>query len=545
MKRNSFGWILGKAGNLTLLNIVLTAVMAAVSALAVSFSLVSKNIIDIATRAGNGDMAKNVLLLVLMIILMIILQIAASRINIAVTGKMEIRLKGGMFNKLLKKDMLSVYKYHTGDIMNRLTNDVNSVSIGYSSVIPEIVSFAVRIIFSICVLIKLDRSFALIYIVAAPLFLIFAKLYSNKMKKLHKKVQETEGDTRSYMTEALQNLLVIKAFEKEKDFSVKADGFQKLNYKAKIKRNTVSITVNILVYMAFTFGYYFALLWGAFKISSGILTFGGLTAMLQLVGQVQTPIKGIADMLPRIFSMTASAERLMEFEELEDDVNKDEKIDLSKVYDDAEKIVFENVCFSYDEENPVISNFNYEINKGEFIAIFGLSGIGKSTILKLLMGVIKPKNGKIVLKGKDLSLDINKYTRGLFAYVPQGNMVISGSIKDNIRFYNEKATDEQIHNAAHIAQMDEFLGELPDGINTIIGEKGLGLSEGQIQRIAIARALLSDSPVLLLDEATSALDEKTESDFLKAIKELKTKTCIIVSHKQAAKDICDKIINIK
>ncbi len=544
MKKSAFNWIVKKAGNLTLLNIILTVVMAAVSALAVSFSLVSKDVIDIATGAGAGDMTKNVILLVFMIILMIILQVAASRINIAVTGKMEMKLKGSIFEKLLRKDISSVYKYHTGDIMNRLTNDVNAVSIGYSSVIPEIVSFAVRIVFSICVLIKLDRSFALIYIVAAPLFLIFAKIYSNKMKFLHKRVQETEGNTRSYMTESLQNLLVIKAFGKERVFSLTADGFQKENYKAKLKRNTVSITVNILVYMAFTFGYYFALCWGAAKIRSGVLTFGALTAMLQLVGQVQSPIKGIADMLPRIFSMTASAERLVEFEELDDDVDKEKLPDCNRLYNQAEKIVFKNVSFSYDKENPVITDFNYEINKGEFVAIFGLSGIGKSTLLKLLLGVIKPQEGNIFLEGEKVC-DINKYTRGLFAYVPQGNMVISGSIKENIRFYNDKATDEEINNAARIAQMEGFLSELPDGIDTIIGEKGIGLSEGQIQRIAIARALLSDCPVLLLDEATSALDEKTESDFLKAIKELKTKTCIIVSHKQAAKDICDKIINIK
>lgn len=544
MKSSAFNWILNKAGRLTILNILLTLIFAVIAALSVGFSLISKDVVDIAMGVKAGSISKSVMLLVSFIILQILCQIIGSRINIAVSGKMEMKLKGDVFNLLLHKDISDVYKFHTGELINRLTGDVSAVTVGYSSVIPEIVSFAVRIVFSICVLFKLDKAFAFIYIIAAPLFLLFARIYSKKMKGLHKRVQETEGGTRSYMTEALQNLLVIKAFKKEDNFSEHAGELQDINYKVKVKRNTVSITVNILIYMAFTFGYYFALCWGAVKIRAGILTYGTLTAMLQLVGQVQTPIKGIADMLPKFFSMTASAERLMEFEELKDDVHLKELPDCGKLYDESEKIVFDRVSFSYEAENPVLTDFSYEIKKGEFVAITGLSGIGKSTLLKLLLGVIEPNSGTLELRGKN-TVEINRFTRGLFSYVPQGNMVISGSIKDNISFYNKDATEEEILNVAKTAQMDSFLKELPDGIDTIIGEKGLGLSEGQVQRIAIARALLSDAPVLLLDEATSALDEKTEADFLNAIKKLKTKTCIIVSHKQAAKDICDKNIIIK
>ncbi len=543
MKKSAIKWIFKKSGRLIFYALFLTAIFIGIAALSVNFSLISKDVVDIAVGAKNGSIKDSVFLLVGFLLAQLLLQTVGSRLNINLSGLLEIKLKSSIFSALLKKKTSEVYKYHTGELINRLTSDVNVVVNGFASIIPELFSFAARIIFSVIVLLRLDKSFALIYIIAAPILIIAARIYSGKMKSLHKKVQEADGKTRSFMTEALQNLMVIKAFSKEKDFTAKTIGLQKENYKIKIRRNTISITANILVYIAFNIGYYFALCWGAVKIQNGILTYGTLTAMLQLVGQIQSPIKGIADMMPGLFSMIASSERLIEFENLGDENIEKIKKNYKKLYEESDKIVIDNVSFSYDADNPVLCDFNYEINKGEFVAITGLSGIGKSTLLKLLLGIISPDKGEIYLSGKEKT-EITPSSRELFAFVPQGNMVISGTIKDNIRFFNSNAADEQIQNAAKIAQMEEFVSELPLGLDTVIGEKGIGLSEGQVQRIAIARALLSDAPVLLLDEATSALDEKTELAFLNEIKALKTKTCIIVSHKQAAKDICDKEIKI-
>ena len=295
--------------------------------------------------------------------------------------------------------------------------------------------------------------------------------------------------------------------------------------------------------MVFSLGSLYAMVWGAYRLLHGSMTFGALTAVLQLVNQVQTPFASLSSVVPQYYSMIASAERLMELENLKNDMVADSGIECDLLYKNLDKIVFTDVTFHYDERNRIIENFNYEIKKEEFIAIKGISGIGKSTLLKLLLGVIVAQSGKIELVLKDgKTVPVDNSTRGLFAYVPQGNMILSGTIKDNIRFFKEDITDEDIKNACTLSGMDAFLTTLPDGLDTVIGEKGIGLSEGQVQRIAIARALISGSPVLLLDESTSALDSDTEKDVLTNIKNLHEKTCIIVSHKQAAFDICDKII---
>lgn len=536
-------WIFKNSKGVIVPLIILTAISALMSLCLVGLTMVGKQVVDIATGANGGVFSDKILLLVLFIVIQLLLQILYSRVNIKVSGKMEIDLKTSVFNTILKKDLTDIYKFHTGELLNRLTGDVTVIVNGFINIVPTLVSLITRLIGAFALLFWLDASFAMIYVIFGPLFFLVTRLYSNRMKSLHKKCQETDGKVKSYIQEALANILVIKAFNTENAVSKETGILQKDNYNYKVKRNTISIIANILMYIAFTFGYYLALGWGAYKLSKGLITVGTLTAMLQLVSQVQTPFKGLSGIIPQYYSSVASAERLMDLEKLKDDVTLKCDIDFKSVYDNTDKIVFSDISFQYDDRNKIIENFSYEINKGDFAAVKGISGIGKSTLLKLLLGVIEPQKGEIYLYLNDGNrMKIDSTTRGLFAYVPQGNMILSGTIKDNIRFFNDAISDNDIENACRIAKIDEFIMTLPDGYDTVIGEKGLGLSEGQIQRIAIARALISDAPILLLDESTSALDEKTEKEFLASVKDLQSKTCIIVSHKQAAFDICDKII---
>lgn len=275
------------------------------------------------------------------------------------------------------------------------------------------------------------------------------------------------------------------------------------------------------------------------------MTYGTVTAIIQLVNQVQSPFVSLSGIMPKYYTTIASAERIMELDDLpnEKEINKKE-IDVLDTYKNLNSVEFENISFKYDRD-IILDNTSLSIKKGDFVAIMGISGIGKSTLLKLLLGVFNLNFGKIYLDTNNGKIPIDKNTRRLFSYVPQGNMLISGTIKDNITFINPDASDAEIEEAIRISCAKQFIDELPLGLETVIGEKGLGLSEGQVQRLAIARSLLADSPILLLDEATSALDEKTEKEFLTNLKALDNVTCIIVSHKKAALDICNKTIQIK
>ena len=293
----------------------------------------------------------------------------------------------------------------------------------------------------------------------------------------------------------------------------------------------------------FNLGYIFALAYGSYQLLHG-LDYGNLVAMLQLVSQIQYPFSSLSGMLPKYFALLASAERIIELDNIKDEFEKNNQdIDVKSTYKNLNSIEFKDITFGYDRD-VILDDTSLTVNKGDFVAIMGISGIGKSTLLKLLLGVFNVDNGTITLDVNGKEIPVDCHTRKLFSYVPQGNFLLSGTIKDNLKFINSNATDEEIEKAVKISCSDQFVYDLPDGLETVIGERGIGLSEGQLQRLAIARSILSKSPIMLLDEATSALDEATELRFLKNLKEMQDKTCIIVSHKTAALEICNKHIQI-
>jgi ATP-binding cassette subfamily B protein len=326
----------------------------------------------------------------------------------------------------------------------------------------------------------------------------------------------------------------------------RAGQLQDVNYAAKMKRMKASIFANSGFSFIFQLGYLYALAWSAYKLYMHAITFGTLTAILQLVGQVQTPFIGLSGLLPKYYGVLASVERIMTLENLPDEaeINRD-GVNCQDLDKRLAAVVFDEVSFRYDRD-MILQNASLRFQRNDFVLLSGPSGIGKTTVLKLLLGVFRPDAGEIYLQMKDGSrISADQHTRQLFAYVPQGNLLLSGSIRDNIAFIRPDATDHEIEEAARISCADEFIYELPDGLDTIIGEKGYGLSEGQIQRLAIARAVLSGAPVLLLDEASSALDEDTEKRLLLNLRAMQGKTCLIVSHRRAPLAICNKEIRIE
>ena len=513
--------------------------------LTVVFAGFSKKIIDAATVDKSFEKVIYYALLFLgFLVFQMCLNLISRSTSERCKAKIEWHLKQYMLKSIMKKEYASVSKYHTGELQNRMFNDVTVISEGFTTILPSVLFFLVRLFSAFTYLVVIDRIFALAFFVGGIAVFLCTQLFRKTLKRLHKSVQETEGKTRSFIQEAVTSLLVVKSFSVEKKIADEADELQSVNYKAKMKRRFFGIVANAGISFVFSLGYIFAISYGAYMLVYDIVTYGTVTAMLQLVNQIQSPFAALSGVMPKYFALIASAERLIEIDSLPDETSDNSAIENpQEVYNNLKSINFNNISFAYDRD-IILDNTSLKIDKGDFVAIMGISGIGKSTLLKLLLGVFKVNDGNIELELENESIEVDNKTRRLFSYVPQGNFLLSGTIRDNLTFINDDVTEEEIAQAINISCSDSFINDLPDGIETVIGERGIGLSEGQLQRLAIARSLLSKAPVILLDEATSALDEETEKRFLTNLKQLDNKTCIIVSHKKAALEICNKHVQI-
>lgn len=533
-------WIFRKGRSVLYPLLIFTGCNALLSVVSVWFALVSKHVIDVATGQRVGSLKTAFVVLVVFLLGQLLLQVVLNLMEVNISGKLEIKIKNSLFQALLKKQYSELEQYHTGELMNRLNSDVRIIVTGVITVLPTAVAMFVKVCSGFAVLYALAPILAVCILCFGPFLIVAGRMYNKKIKRLHKECQQSDGVTRSYMQEMLQNLLAVKAFENEDSVAEQAMTYQKKNFFLKKKRAYVSLVANVCLFLLFTAGYYVTLGWGAYRISQGMLTYGTLTAMLQLVAQLQSPFRHMSGLISGWFNALASAERLMELEALAEE----KEVPCDMLHHDFEVLTAEHLSFSYPNV-PVLEDVSFSVHKGECLAVIGQSGIGKSTLLKLMLAVLEPSEGKILLSGNGRTAEISRNTRSFFAYVPQRNMILSGTILENIRFYRNHVSDEEIARCAEIAEMNAYLKDLPYGLNTVLKEGGEGLSEGQIQRIAIARALLCDAPVLLLDEATSALDEQTECAILQNIKALTDKVCIVVSHRNAVFDICDCIMTLE
>ena len=556
--QNSLKWIIknskGEIPKIVILSIsnILLALVATVLA------LVSKLAIDSAQRAATASsnaeflhyrnlIIFNCILILVVITSRLLLRVFTQSLTIRVQAKMEMKMRGRLFYSIMMKDYGKINKYHSGELMNRITSDVKIVTEGIISIVPDALYFLTQFVGAFVVLIIFDWKFTMLFIAAGIVMSVIAVFFRGKLKNLSKQVQETDGKVRSFFQEAIESMLVVKTFGLEKQFDKKGNILQRTNYEVKMRRRKITIFANAGFSFIFNSGYLFALGWCAIKVSMKAMTYGTLTAVLQLISQIQTPFVSITKMFPQYYAVLASAERIMEIENITNEESIYEKIDVKQTYDKLESIRFNNIKFNYGRET-VIEHGDAMLNKGDFVAIRGISGIGKSTLMKMLLGVFKPQQGTIDIcleNGK--TIQASPDTRCMFSYVPQGNYLFSGTIRENILMINPNASDEEVSQALKLSEIEDFIEKLPDGLDTVIGEKGLGISEGQAQRLAIARALISNAPIILLDEATSALDKNTEEKVLDNIKKLNKKTCIIITHKAAALEVCNRefIINDK
>lgn len=530
-------WIYSKTKGqrLRLLALVVSNIFGAL--LSVWFALVCKNLVDGAVAADKHRLILYAVLLLAVILVQILMNLLSSAMTECVYANLSISFQDDMLATLLKKEYSQIASYHSGELLNRMFSDVGIVVNGAINLLPSATYLIFRLVAASAVLIVLSPSFTLLFLMVGALICVVMTLMRSKFKYLHKEVQQAGGKVRSYLQEALSSLLVVRVFEAEDKVREKAIECQNQYRQARRKRWVIGLLGGVGFSTIFQMGYFLAMVWGCFGIFYGTLTYGTLTAMLQLVNQIQSPFAGFSGLISQYYTVLASAERMMEIEELPEEPV--ETIERDKFYDDLSFITFDHVDFTYGR-TPVLEDVCIKIPKGEIVSFTGLSGGGKSTLFLLLMGAYRPTAGKIHFQTTNGLQITGSHVRGLFAYVPQGNYLFSGTLWENVTFLRKDISEERIWEALHLACAEDFVRELPLGLETMLGEKGHGLSEGQMQRIAVARAILSGAPILLLDEATSALDEVTEALLLRNIQSLQNRTCMVVTHRKAALAICQK-----
>lgn len=541
--------------------LALTIVQCLSGASGVLYAVFLRDIVNNAVDRNMDGFIRSAVCIVILILFQLTLSAVSRWLSELSRSTFENIFKERLMHNILRKDFARVNAVHSGEWLNRLTSDTTVVANNYTEIIPGFAGMAVKMLSALIMLIVLDTRFALIVIPLGVVLGILTFAFRKSMKKFHKRVQEKDGALRVFLQERIGSLTVIRSFAAEDQTEEEERSKAGEHKKARMRRTAFSNVCNFGFGAAMNGMYIFGIIYCAYGIFTGTIQYGTLTAIAQLITQIQSPFANITGYLPRWYQMLASAERLMEIEKFDDDIveaSETSEAVCGFYRDSFAGIGLENAGYTYypasgkvdgvikDNMPEAVSGLNLSIAKGEYVAFTGHSGCGKSTALMLLMGIYKPDSGMRYVELKDgTRKELTPAWHRLFAYVPQGNKLMSGTVREIVSFADKSGSsdDERINKALKIACADVFISELENGIDTVLGERGTGLSEGQMQRIAIARAIFSGSPILVLDEATSALDDQTEKKLLENLRALTDKTVIIVTHRAAALEICDRKID--
>ena len=445
-----------------------------------------------------------------------------------------------MLDRILRSEWQGRESRHSGDVLNRLEFDVSNVVNFLTEIIPNTLSVLAMFIGAFCYLFSMDKVLAMITVAIIPVFILVSKIYVRQMRRLTREVRSQDSEVQSVLQETIQNRMLIKTMEGEGPMVDRLEHSQSQLRHKVVRRTVFSVFSNLILNLGFALGYLIAFLWAAVRMSTHTLTFGGMTAFLQLVARIQGPARNLTKLVPAFVSVFTAAERLMELEE-----NPLEEKG-SPIYVPLPcGVRLEHVSYAYDEaDGNVINDLSFDFKPGSCTAILGETGAGKTTLVRIILALLRPTQGRAVIYHGQNSKELSPRLRCNFVYVPQGNTLMSGTIRDNLRLGKLDATDEEMEEALK-KSCAEFVLELPDGLNTYCSETGGGLSEGQAQRIAIARALLRDRGIMLFDEATSALDPDTERQLLKNILDSHDRTVIFITHRPAVVDYCDQTLMIE
>ena len=505
------------------------------------FVFVCKRLIDIATRVYDGSMMYYTIFLILVIFSSILLAAYRNRITSLTGVLLQNTIRRSLFEKLMYVCHGGRHQRHTGDVVNRMEEDTQVVKNALGNILPSILSTSIQFLASFSFLLYLDSRLAWIVVVVMPVSLVASKLFIVRVRKLTHAIRSKDGEIQSHLMESVQHTTLLQTLEQEDRTIHRLNQMHGELYNRVLSLTRFSVLSSAIVSGAFAIGYLIAFLWGVHGIYAGTVSFGMMTAFLQLVGQIQRPLVDMSHQVPAIIHATASADRLMELEG-----DELEEIKSPTFLHGTAGMKLDNVSFAYpDTTRNILLHFSYDFKPGSRTAILGETGAGKSTLIRLMLSLLRQQEGDITIYDDKVAIKADASVRCNMVYVPQGNSLLSGTIRDNLLLGNPDATDAQMKEALHMAAA-EFVDDLPDGIDTQCAELGAGLSEGQAQRIAIARALLRKGSIMLLDEFSSSLDDETEKRLIdNLMHKLPQRTMIFITHRKKITEFCTDLIEIK
>ena len=502
--------------------------------------LACKHAIDIATGVAEGSILITGIVIGSLMLLEILSRGTSRWIHSVVGNTVRNRMRLKIFARLLRGEWSGLQKHHTGDLTNRLEGDVNSITSLITETIPATTVVMIQLVASFVMLFFMSPALAVSIIIILPVCLLVSRFYVRKMRRLNRDVRDSDSKIQSVLQESLQHKELIKTLEQNNSTEKQLSELQQQLHSQVTSRTKFSLGAYSLIQLGFAAGYITAFMWGVVGLKEGVITFGVMTAYLQLVGLIQRPTMDLSRYLPGIVSSLTAAERLYELEDIPLEKQGD-----AIMLDGTAGVKFKEVTFRYtDESRYILKEFSYDFPPNSSTAIVGETGAGKSTLIRLIVALINPESGSIELYNGKESCQSSTLTRRNFVYIPQGNTLVSGTVRDNLLMGNPEATEEQMRSALHIACAD-YVFELPQGLDSEITERGGGLSEGQAQRIAVARSILRPGSILILDEVTSALDEETEQEMLRRLTQSQIgKTLIFVTHRPAIMQYCNQVLRI-
>lgn len=509
-------------------------------------SVASKELIDIITNYRVDKLPLMIAIMVGSSVFSLVFSSVISRISTKLSIYINNDIQADIFDKIVDADWLSINKYSNGDILNRFNSDIGTVSGNAISWLPTIIIAIYNFVATFLVILHYDWMMAILAFASAPFMLIMSRVVIKKQREYGKKAREMSSKLMTFEVEAFYNFDTIKSFGIAPFYSKKMRWWQDRFKDVSLEYNMFSIKTNIFMSIVGTLVQFVAFGYCLFRLWTHDITYGTMTLFLQQRSSLSSAFSNIISIIPSFLNSSVSAHRIRELVELPKEVHIPESSEMDAFVEDGFQVKMEDLNFSYIGDTKVITDSTFIACPGEIVALVGPSGEGKTTMIRLILGLVRPQEGKAMLiaaNGK--TIEMNAETRHLFAYVPQGNTILSGTIAENMRMVKEEATDEEIIEALKIACAWDFVEKLPDTINSSLGERGRGLSEGQAQRISIARAILRDAPILLLDEATSALDVTTERQVLRNIIQQKpNKTCIVTTHRPSVLNMCQRVYRV-